>query len=206
MKHLEPEPHAAATEIRSSAYSRPSRIKLFLIGALLVAGIGYGLTNAWNAGYTDQVSEARKAELVAEFAKLKAVEVVRVDKEDLGPALDSMRLPPDQRRELETKLSAQGQPELTASDGSALVWLNVWDFASADGDVVHISSAGYEIDVTLQKLQTRIAVPLDATGVVNITGVHDGGGGITLAVQSGAAPISMPVLRPGQMLALPVTY
>jgi hypothetical protein len=211
MKHLEPLPKTIVSkqDLRSKP-SRPSVLKLFLAGTALVVGLGYGISSLWGAYFTDNISEAKKAELVAGYTQMKAVSVDRVSEQEIEKALDTMRLLPDQRQQLRTKASEQSaktSPEAgTAGDESSLVWITVWDFASADGDVVHISSAGYETNVTLLKVQTRIAVPVDASKTVKITGMHDGGGGITLGVKSGASPISLPVLGTGQTLTLAVSY
>lgn len=211
MNHLEPlqETNSNLKDKRPGS-SPPSAFKLFLMGTLLVAGLGYGMTSLWNAWFTDNISDVRKSELVAEFVNLKPVEVDRVAEQETDAALDAMRLSPDQRQQLKTRLSAQSNHISTApkslADESQLVWVTLWDFASADGDVVHVSSAGYQTDVTLQKQQTRIALPIGASKTIKITGVHDGGGGITLGVQSGTSPVSLPVLQPAQTLDLPVSY
>ena len=46
---------------------------------------------------------------------------------------------------------------------------------------------------------------MPASGVVNLTGMVDGGGGITIAAKSGAAQVAMPSMQPGQSLGIPVT-
>lgn len=212
MKHFEPSQNTPSVQKdnRKKPSDPPKTFKLLLISSLLIAGIGFGMTSLWNTTFNDNVSEVNKSELVAEFAKLKSVDVELVTKEETENALASMRLSPDQRQQLITRMPLPGNTSPNAAnpgeDGLKLAWVNLWDFASPDGDVVHISTAGYETDVTLQKLQTKIAVPLDDSKIVKITGVHDGGGGITLGVQNGMNPISLPVLQPGQVLQLPVAY
>lgn len=211
MKHLEPlQKTVSDMEDKLVSSARPSAFKLLVAAVLLVGGAGFGMTRLWNASTSDNISDSRKSELVAEFAQLKSVEIERVAEQDVDAALDTMRLSPDQRQQLKTKVSenrASLSPSLNLEvDPSQLVWITLWDFASADGDVVHLSSAGYESDVTLQKQHIRIAVPLDSSKTVKVTGVHDGGGGITLGVQKGASPFMLPVLRPGQTLTLPVAF
>lgn len=211
MKHLEPLPKTKSSlQVNRIKSPRPSAVKLLLAGVLLVAGMGYSMTKLWNSAVSDNLSDAGKAALVAEFAHLKAVNVEPVTLEDAEKALDTMQLAPDQRQQLQNTVLLKASKLLgankTGGDSTKLVWITVWDFDSPDGDVVHISSAGYETDVTLRKVQTRIAVPLDVSRIVKITGVHDGGGGITLGVKSGASPISLPVIQVGQILDLPVAF
>ncbi len=212
MKHLEPlqksVPSAEETLVVSSS---TSKFTLFLVGMLLVAGIGYGMTSLWNSFSSDNVSDVKKSELIAEFSKLESIKVEPVAAQDTDTALDSMRLPPDQHHLLKTAVLSNNAhvssgASTVQSDKTTLVWLSLWDFAAPDGDIVHISTAGYEMDVPLQKLENRIAIPVDATKTVKITGVRDGGGGITLGVKSGEVTVSMPVLGVGQILSLPLSY
>lgn len=212
MKHLEPLPkHATEMQSKPVPTRRASKLSVFIAGALLVSGLGFGLTALWGPSTTDRLSDAKKSQLVAEFSKLKAVSVEQVASQDLNKALEAMQLAPDQRQKLEAALSvntpgATGSIVAKSTDTPVLVWISLWDFAAPDGDIIHISSAGYKLDVTLQNNQTRIAVPVDRSNSVTITGVHDGGGGITLGVQSGTNPIALPVLGVGQSFSLPVTY
>jgi hypothetical protein len=233
MKHLEPSPKPITNSKKKS--SSHSKFKQLLIAATLVAGIGFGMTTMWQPYSTDNISEAQKSELVANFAKLQSIEVVRIASQDIDNALDSMNLPPDQKQQLKTTLlsssnntSIQNIPPVQQqsqnknippingnpsqnithlqADNTGLVWLSLWDFADPDGDIVHVSSAGYEMDIPLKKIQDKIAIPIDAAKTIKITGIHDGGGGITLGVNSGSTPVAMPILKEGQILALPVSF
>ncbi len=110
-------------------------------------------------------------------------------------ALDSMNLPPEQRAALEADMDA---------GRISLVWVTVWDNYAEDGDVVDLSSDGVSVRVPLLNATTRIALPRPAGGIINLQGVHDGGGGITLGVISGGAgEILAPPLVPGQIIGLP---
>ncbi len=194
-----------------SASSSPSKLKLILAGMMLVAGLGFGMTAIWRSASNDNVSKSEQAELIAEFAKLKSIDVEAVAVQDVDPALDSMQLQIPQRQQLQTALSNHNAPSTTAISSlphseTSLVWITLWDFAAADGDVVHVSTAGYEMDIVLKKSQTRIAVPVDSSKTVKISGVHDGGGGITLGIKNGAGMVSLPVLQTSQTLTLPVSF
>jgi len=211
MKHLEPSQKPASKTDKPIAPSSISKLKLFLISTALVVGIGSGMTVLFNSLSNDNLSDAKKSELIAEFSKLKPMAVEQVATQDIDKAIDSMHLPPDQRQLLKsTLLTNDKSSPIGASalkpDKAGLVWISLWDFQAPDGDIVHVSSAGYEMDIPLQKLKNKIAVPVDESKAIKITGVRDGGGGITLAIQSGVTTVSMPVLQVGQVLSLPLSY
>jgi hypothetical protein len=212
MKHLEPSQQPMSREARGPAGAlRNSGWKLLTAGLALVIGMGYGMTTLWNPAPGDAISDTDKSELVAAFSKLESVRVEQVSDKDVEAALDTMRLAPDRRQALRKSLAATDPASHigaanTQPDNSELVWVVLWDFASADGDIVSVSTAGYQVDIPLQKAQTRIALPVDATRIVKVTGKRDGGGGITLGVQSDTSAVSLPVLQVGQTLSLPVSF
>jgi len=72
----------------------------------------------------------------------------------------------------------------------------VWDWADEDGDVVKV--AGREIE--LRNTPTVLSLPLEPGTVVEVLGVKDGRGGITVGVSvPGADPaVNIMALRPGQ--------
>jgi hypothetical protein len=96
--------------------------------------------------------------------------------------------------------SATAQPQRLR-----LAWITLWDTDVEDGDAVRIDSAGYSRTVTLAKQPVTFAVPVPASGVIQITGVRDGeGGGITVGLASGSARAVFPVMSVGQTLGLNV--
>lgn len=87
-----------------------------------------------------------------------------------------------------------------------LAWLTLWDTHAEDGDILRFeSTASFPIEVMALNAKTTIAIPYPADGNVVVTGVRDGGGGITIALESGAARIAWPTMAPGDTLNLPVT-
>lgn len=87
-----------------------------------------------------------------------------------------------------------------------LAWLTLWDTHAEDGDILRFeSTASFPIEVMALNAKTTIAIPYPADGNVVVTGVRDGGGGITIALESGAARIAWPTMAPGDVLDLPVT-
>ena len=212
MKHLEASEHLESRVSADPMGARPvSGWKLLAAALALVGGLSYGMSAIWNPTPYDRVSDAEKSELISAFSKLESVKVEPVTDEDREAALDSMRLAPHQRQALKGALAAPhsappvGAPG-TQADVPDLVWLVLWDFAAADGDIVRVSTAGYKVDIPLHSVQTRIAVPVDAARMIEIVGVRDGGGGITLGVQNEAGVLSLPVLQVGQTLSLPVSF
>jgi len=209
MKHLEKLKTPIGEVDKPAGKTRKSGWKMLALGLVFVLGVGYGLTLLWDPVSKDALSNEEKSELVTSFSKLTTVQVVRVSGAEMETALDSMRLAPHHRQALKAELTDPTDtlhPVVGKHDSRSLVWINLWDFASPDGDVVSIASAGYKVDVLLHKNHTKIAVPVDAIGIVKITGVRDGGGGITLAIQSDATGVSLPVLQVGETMALPLSY
>ena len=104
--------------------------------------------------------------------------------------------------------------DLSVTDSAALLdavengqvrlgWLDVWDSQKLDGDVVQIQSDGVTATVVLQGPQ-RIAIPVPAAGLAYIYAGTDGGGGVTLGVRGSGGTSYLPVLAPGQAVAVPV--
>ena len=94
---------------------------------------------------------------------------------------------------------------LSRSAPTRLAWITLWDSDVEDGDVVRIESAGYSRTVVLASKGATLAIPVPASGKVNITGVRDGdGGGITVGVASGAVQAVLPIMSVGQVLTLNV--
>jgi hypothetical protein len=59
----------------------------------------------------------------------------------------------------------------------------VSDWAAEDGDVVTIASAGFVQTVVIQNAPHIVVVPYSLPiGALTLTAVHDGGGGVTVAV------------------------
>jgi hypothetical protein len=85
-----------------------------------------------------------------------------------------------------------------------LVELTLWDSQAPDGDVVRVVSAGYSRDVVLHKQPVVLAVPVQGSMPIQIVGVRDGGGGITLGVQGLQSPVMAPIISEGQTITLPI--
>lgn len=201
-KHLEPVPQSSSTTIIAPPVKKGlPKFRLAIIAALLVLG-GGSLLTAWWPGSSDHVSNATRNELQKSFATLTPLQLEPVAPQDMERALDTMHLDTPQRAQLRAAVTSSLATHQT--DQTRLVWVEVWDFASEDGDVVHLASAGFSIDCNLLNAHQRIAIPVDATHRLTVTGAVDGGGGITLGIHTNTGPVLLPVLAPGQTLQLPL--
>ena len=112
-------------------------------------------------------------------------------------ALRSLALAPAETRTLEHNLQ-------TATE--RLVWITVFDDCREDGDVVEIRSLRYRREIPMVHAPTPIAVPVSAAEqAISLTGVYDGGGGITVAIRLNGQMVPVPRIRPGQTLSIPIT-
>lgn len=202
MKHLEPAPQSPVPRAGFKERRKASGLAMVLASLAVIGGVGFGMTHFWGDAPGDSISDARRQELTQNFLKASSVQLERVAIADIDKALASMNLKPEQARILKQELEKHAtQP---ADQTTQLAWLDIWDFASQDGDVVHVSAAGYEMDVPIMNAKTRVAVPVDASKAVLVTGVVDGGGGITLGLKTGTGELLLPVLAPGESLTVPV--
>ena len=112
-------------------------------------------------------------------------------------ALRSLGLTQAETRTLEHNLQAATE---------RLVWLDVFDDCREDGDVVAIRTLRYYREIPIVHAPTQIAVPVSAAEqAISLTGVYDGGGGITVAIRLNGQMVPVPRLRPGQTLSIPIT-
>ncbi|MCA3586041.1 MAG: hypothetical protein IOD03_20495 [Methylocystis sp.] len=99
---------------------------------------------------------------------------------------------------------AAAQPVADDEVELPLAWLTLWDHRDEDGDIVRVVSEGYMRTVPILNAPVTLAVPAPASGVVNIIGIHDGTGGITVGIRSGVTPVLLPVLSVGQAVGVPI--
>ena len=202
MKHIEPESQTKPVARTQTSKKRPmSAILATTVAALAIGGLGFGMTHWWNPLPVDHVSDKEKAELAVQFTHVRAIEIDQIKIQDIDAVMDSMRLDPTARLSMKKSLNSPS----SGSSPTVLAQIVLWDFAAQDGDIVRVSSAGYEIDVPLMNAPTTVAIPVDASKTIKLSGTKDGGGGITLGIQSGNGKMSLPVITEGQVLSLPVS-
>ena len=156
---------------------------------------------------------------------MEPLQLEPIDRADRIAATEEMQLPPFDRAGLQAILAdADRQPsdpsagtstglaQATAIGPAAsnqsivLTRLTLWDTHAEDGDVVAIVSAHYRREVRITNAQQHVIIPVtQGSSVIEVIGIHDGGGGITLGVEAAGGQALMPIMAVGQTLALPVT-
>jgi hypothetical protein len=173
--------------------------KMAVAGAAALGILAFAIFG-WGGGGADAISDAENQRLQQSYQTFLAtpgLEVDMVGADEMDRAIESMPLAEEQREQVREQVQA-GQVQLA--------WLTLWDTHAEDGDVLRFESdAALPVEVTALNTPTTLAIPYPASGTVKVIGVVDGGGGITIALKSGAAQISWPTMRPGDSLDLPVT-
>ena len=204
-----------AAQAKSRAVSPKARLTALGLVTTLAVGVGafwYQGDPAFTPG--DQLDARERAAIQQSMQKISHVEVIPVSDEDWDAAFATLPLDlPEKRTLRETLKTSSPQPEsttpaeeltLTLVDAPILAWVTLWDFVQEDGDVVHISSAGYSMEVSLTHAPARIAIPAQRDVPIVIQGVADGGGGITMGLT--AVTTQLLVITPGQAVTLPLSY
>jgi hypothetical protein len=162
----------------------------------------------------DSVSEQQQQERLAAFNALGPLPMALVPNSDIAGAVDNMQLSEEAKQSLLADLAKTSAVPSTAlpspapqaaANGLRLAWVTLWDTDAEDGDIVRIDSRGYSRTIVLKKAPVTFAIPVPASGIINVTGVHDGeGGGITVGLASGASKAVFPIMSEGQVLGLRV--
>jgi hypothetical protein len=125
-----------------------------------------------------------------------------------GPAVFTAVTTADRNEAFRSMALSAADLELLRNDldggRTRLVWITLWDDLVEDGDVVEIRSAGFTKVIALTKTPHRVAVPVPASGGIEMKGMRDGGGGITVAAQTDRGVLAIPVMAPGQTITVPI--
>ena len=199
---------------------KPQQKHLFpaLITAALVIGLGgWGLTRFFDDGNSggvpastaaDNLTQAEKDARAQQFAAVPRYALRRLDANEARSAIQNLPLPDDQKTALAQNIvptaDSQTQAAQPAWDkgGQQMVELVLWDNVAEDGDVVQVSSLGYSQTITITHAPQTVYFPAQYDVPVTITGIHDGGGGITLGFTGSGQPVSLPVMAEGQVISL----
>ena len=199
---------------------KPQQKSLFpaLITAALVIGLGgWGLTRFFDDGNrggvpasaaADNLTQAEKDARAQQFAAVPRYALRRLDANEARSAIQNLPLPDDQKTALAQNIvptaDSQTQAAQPAWDkgGQQMVELVLWDNVAEDGDVVQVSSLGYSQTIPITHAQQTVYFPAQYDVPVTITGIHDGGGGITLGFTGSGQPVSLPVMAEGQVISL----
>jgi hypothetical protein len=169
------------------------------VAALAVAG-AIGMAVLGGGGGDKAPTPAQKAEIDRTWRQVQASRVTLLP------------IPPGNRDQAYGQLRALGVPpgrvqaiQAEVERGTMeLVSFTLWDNLAEDGDIVDLETPDLTVRVPLRHARATIPLVRPASGVVNIHGVHDGGGGITMGIEANGTPVLLPPLRPGQVLGIPV--
>ena len=164
-----------------------------VFGAATVALVAITAHNLQVTGGDQPLSAAQQQARVLAFEQASSLELAAV-------------LPADRRQAVATMNLAEQPAEVRRAieGGDPLTWLTLWDDRDEDGDTVEIVSHGFSRVVRLTNAPQIIAVPVPEAGIINVRGIYDGGGGITVAIRTGQGQVALPVMAVGQVIGLPV--
>lgn len=203
MRHLEPDQPAPI--VRPAKQRSRAAAWLAAVFALTLV-FGAGATWFLGPNSADHVAAREAQERQIAFTQVQPLRADVVPPTDTAKAIQSMRLEPAQQSSLQRLV----QPDTTStnpiatSSGLRLVNVTLWDTHAEDGDVVALVSAGYRREVAITNTPQTITIPVDGAAQVQLIGVRDGGGGITLGVRGVDQQVLMPIMSEGQTLVLPL--
>jgi len=163
-----------------------------VIGAVLVLAAVAVFTFG---GKKDDVDAQTKKQWEMSFIAAQPLGVKLVKPAETPAAMANIQLPAAEKQQLQKELD---------TGRTRLVWVQLRDNYAEDGDTVRVDSGRFSQTVKLKNAGERIAVPEPPSGVLNVVGIHDGGGGITVEMMSGNSPVNLPVMEVGQVLGVPV--
>lgn len=175
----------------------PTRWSAGFIGTAVAVGLLVAGLAAWqwravptgDAGLSPSQREAR----LDVFKREGVLHLPVVDPAGRAKALDDMHLAPADRAALEKDVT---------SNKVVLATLTLWDDEAEDGDVVQVQGAGFTQTVRIAHAPQVVVVPLTGGSTFQVTGVHDGGGGITVALKANGRDVPLPVMDEGQSVAV----
>jgi len=155
----------------------------------------------------DSIDEAQARDRARTFNAATPLALRVVAPSEREQAISTMGLTTEEQQALSSELGVARSPAPRAAADERplrLAWITLWDTHAQDGDMVRVDSSGFSTTVTLSNTPITFAVPVPEQGVVNLTGIRDGGGGITIGAMSGAQRVALPVMSVGQVLGVPV--
>lgn len=174
-----------------------TKTKSLLGSVALIAGIGLAgyFSSGGLSGQDPDMSSGEAAQRVEMFQSAGNIYLPIVTEEERDKAVSSMDLPPEEQVSLKQDLQ---------DNKVKLVWFTLWDDKHQDGDIVSLSSEGFLRTILLKNAPERVAIPAPNSGIVNVIGGKDGGGGITIGLKSGETTVPLPRMRQGQTISVPV--
>jgi hypothetical protein len=169
-----------ADPVPMTSLARPAAAAVFVLGGLL-----------WAAGVLSGSADAPR-HVPATAADLAAGVITPVDRGNpaaVTAAVSALAMPARDRERIERQV-LNGERRIG--------WIVLTDSMDPDGDTVSVDAGGISQVVVLTKSWVPVPVLVDA-GPITVTGVRDGGGGgITVALATGAGPMKLRALAPGE--------
>jgi len=182
-------PQRPTPERSPASRRKPVIAAMAVLGALAISVAGWNFV-AGGTGAQDTLSPTQAAERDRAFTGTVSLPLVASAERD--EAIETMAIDPDARAALRADLDA---------GRARLAWLSLWDDQAEDGDRVRVAAGGFSLDLDLYRAPHRIGIPV-TPGPLLITGLRDGGGGITLGIQEVGGVLHTPVIAPGQSLSM----
>ena len=185
---MNPTPSSLRRRPPNPTKNKPASPKKWLIGVALIVAIGGASLSHWYNG-SDQLTDEQAQQRLEVFNRQGAVSAKKLSHSESLEKLKDLPISDTEKDQLKMVLN---------NKNTYLSELVVWDDMVEDGDIIKITSMGYEQTVYLKKAPQTFYFPSNNGTPLNVLGVHDGGGGITLGFTGTAQPIYLPVLIPGQ--------
>ncbi|KAA0677655.1 hypothetical protein [Roseomonas genomospecies 6] len=219
-------PNTTQAEGERSGSGMAKKIGGLVATIALVAGIGYGAMQSmapatsaapspvpgltttvgdgpmWTAAIAqsdNQLSDKDWQTRKDEYASKKAQVLSKLDVIPVSvalPYIDQTVQEPAKREEMK-KAVLDGKVQMKA--------LGFWDDVVVDGDVIQVSANGMAVQVALVNRVQYVMIPVGGgQTVVTVTGVIDGGGGVTQGIMTPGGVMPAPYLEEGQSLTFAV--
>lgn len=196
-----------------------SNIGLVLVGVFVfVLVAGSFLTGLSNNYYNTQNSSVPSADagggaVIAKADTLSENEMARRQQEFANFAKEGLQvsiLPVEQAvqaihdsQTFPNEHKAQVIADVTTGKNQ-VAEITVWDDVAEDGDVVLVSSGFIGQEIPIFHQPTKVVLPLVTGRPITLTGVKDGGGGITVAIANGNTALANPIMREGETITIPI--
>jgi hypothetical protein len=170
----------------------------FILGALLsgvaVAALGHSASTSPSPLFDKPQAQASALSADASRVLPHRIVVSAVKNDDVEPAINTFAV------------GAQRKIRHDVASGKyRLVWLTLWDWDTAEGEVgntISILSQDYRRFVMLTDRRARIAIPEPKSGLIEMRGEVSEDDNISVSLLSGTQPIALPVMSPRQAVKL----
>ena len=170
-----------------------------MLAAVLVLGGGWMLQTVFGGGNGSAPPPAVAAARTADRLTDKQISIRKQKFEAAG---GRFALPATSRDTAAATVQDTAGDRPAGRQQGRMVELTVWDDVEEDGDVVQIQSTERTETVALTHSPQTVLIPVQEGAPLTITGVRDGGGGITLGFSGAGQPVSLPVLGEGESIQI----